>query len=85
METKNHGKKAKQVLTFQKEKEMKKSYLFIAIALIATLILGACGTTAETPVATEAPVVEQPTEAPATEAPTEAPVEATSSHPAYLG
>ena len=55
---------------------MKKSYLFIAIALIATLILGACGTTAETPVATEAPVVEQPTEAPATEAPTEAPVEA---------
>lgn len=39
---------------------MKKSYLLIAIALIATLILGACGTPAETPVATEPPVVEEP-------------------------
>ena len=76
METKNHGNNAKPVLSFQKEKEMKKSYLFIAIALVATLLLGACGQ-AETPVVeTEAPVVEQPTEAPATEVPTEAPVEA---------
>ncbi|MDD2522242.1 MAG: extracellular solute-binding protein [Anaerolineaceae bacterium] len=57
---------------------MKKSYLLLAIALIATLILGACGTPAETPVVseppveTEAPVVEEPTEAP-TEAPVEEP------------
>jgi len=37
---------------------MKKSYLLIAIALIATLLLGACGTPTETPVVeTEAPVV----------------------------
>ncbi len=36
---------------------MKKSYLLIAIALIATLLLGACGTPTETPVVeTEAPV-----------------------------
>ena len=54
---------------------MKKSYLFIAIALVATLLLGACAKPAETPVATEPPVVE-PTEAPATEEPTEAPTEA---------
>ena len=39
---------------------MKKSYLLIAIALIATLILGACGTPSETPVATEPPEVEEP-------------------------
>ncbi len=54
---------------------MKKSYLLIAVLLIATLILGACGTPAETPVATEPPVVEEtepvvePTEEP-TEEPT---------------
>ena len=56
---------------------MKKSYLLIAIALIATLILGACGTPAETPVATEPPVVEEPVvEEPVveeTEEPTEEP------------
>ena len=37
---------------------MKKSYLLIAIALIATLLLGACGTPAETPVVETEPVVE---------------------------
>jgi len=37
---------------------MKKSYLLIAIALIATLVLGACGTPAETPIEPEVPVVE---------------------------
>ena len=52
---------------------MKKSYLLIAIVLVATLILGACSTPAETPVATEPPVVEQPTEVPATEEPTAEP------------
>ena len=55
---------------------MKKSYLLIAIALVATLLLGACGTPTEAPVVTEPPVVEEPTEAPATEEPTEAPTEA---------
>ena len=55
---------------------MKKSYLLIAIALVATLLLGACGTPTEAPVVTEPPVVEVPTEAPATEEPTEAPTEA---------
>ena len=54
---------------------MKKSYILIAIALVATLLLGACGTPTETPIATETPVVEEPTEVPATEVPTEAPVE----------
>ncbi len=40
---------------------MKKSYLLIAIALVATLLLGACGTPTEAPVVeTEAPVVEEP-------------------------
>jgi maltose/maltodextrin transport system substrate-binding protein/arabinogalactan oligomer/maltooligosaccharide transport system substrate-binding protein len=53
---------------------MKKSYLLIAIALIATLILGACGTPAETPVVEpEPPVVEEPTEEPVVEEPTEEP------------
>ncbi len=53
---------------------MKKSYLLIAIILIASLVLSACGTPAETPVATEPPVVED-TEAVvvATEEPTEEP------------
>ena len=55
---------------------MKKSYLLIAIALVATLLLGACGTPTEAPVVTEPPVVEEPTEVPATEEPTEAPTEA---------
>ena len=42
---------------------MKKSYLLIAIALIATLILGACGSSPETPpVVDETPVVEVPVE-----------------------
>ena len=52
---------------------MKKSYLLIAVVLIATLILGACGTPAETPVVTE-PVVEatEPV-VEATEEPTEEP------------
>ncbi|MEL7637951.1 MAG: extracellular solute-binding protein [Anaerolineaceae bacterium] len=52
---------------------MKKSYLLIAVVLIATLILGACGTPAETPVVTE-PVVEatEPV-VEATEVPTEEP------------
>ena len=49
---------------------MKKSYLLIAIALIAALVLGACGTPTQAPVETEAPVVE--TEAPV-EVPTDAP------------
>jgi len=56
---------------------MKKSYILIAIALVATLLLGACGTPTEAPVVeTEPPVAEEPTEAPATEEPTEAPTEA---------
>lgn len=38
MQTKNNGNNAKPVLSFQKEKEMKKSYLLIAIALVATLL-----------------------------------------------
>ena len=51
---------------------MKKSVLFVAIFLIASLVLGACATATEAPVVTEAP-----TEAPVvTEAPTEAPTEA---------
>ena len=50
---------------------MKKSYLLIAIALIATLLVGACSTPAETPVVTEPPVVEVPTEEPVVEKPTE--------------
>ncbi|NLE92373.1 MAG: extracellular solute-binding protein, partial [Chloroflexi bacterium] len=55
---------------------MKKSYILIAIALVATLLLSACGTPAETPVVEpEAPVVEQPVEQPTEEAPAEAPVE----------
>ena len=59
---------------------MKKSYLFIAIALVATLLLGACAQATEAPATTEAPteapvVTEAPTEAPTT-APTEAPTEA---------
>ena len=50
---------------------MKKSYLLIAIALIATLLLGACGTPTEAPVVeTEAPLVEEPV----VEEPTEEPV-----------
>ena len=39
---------------------MKKRNLLLAIALIATLVLGACGTPAETPVDPDAPVVDQP-------------------------
>jgi maltose/maltodextrin transport system substrate-binding protein/arabinogalactan oligomer/maltooligosaccharide transport system substrate-binding protein len=53
---------------------MKKSYILIAIALVATLLLGACGTPTETPVVeTEPPVVEEPTEVPTVEEPTEVP------------
>ncbi|MGV8048856.1 MAG: extracellular solute-binding protein [Anaerolineaceae bacterium] len=54
---------------------MKKSYLFFAVILIASLLLGACGQATEVPteVPTEAPT-EVPTEAP-TEAPTEVPTE----------
>jgi outer membrane biogenesis lipoprotein LolB len=56
---------------------MKKSYLLIAIALVATLLLGACGTPTEAPVVTEPPVVEEPVvEEPVVEEPTEAPTEA---------
>ena len=49
--------------------------LFVAVLLIASLVLGACATATEAP--TEAPVVtEAPTEAPVvTEAPTEVPTE----------
>ncbi len=50
---------------------MKKSYVFFAIALVATLLLGACAKPAATPVKTEPPAV-QPTTKPA-EVPTEAP------------
>ena len=52
------------------------SVLFVAIILIASLVLGACAKATEAPAPTEAPVVtEAPTEAPVvTEAPTEAPV-----------
>ena len=39
---------------------MKKSYLLIAIALIATLILGACGTKTDTPVVDVPEDVETP-------------------------
>jgi len=50
---------------------MKKRYMLMAIALIATLLLGACGTPTEAPVVeTEAPVVEEPV----VEEPTEEPV-----------
>ena len=57
---------------------MKKRYMLMAIALIATLLLGACGTPTEAPVVeTEAPVVEEPVvEEPVVEEPTEAPTEA---------
>ncbi|MBP7031235.1 MAG: extracellular solute-binding protein [Anaerolineaceae bacterium] len=52
------------------------SVLFVAVILIASLVLGACAKATEAPAPTEAPVVtEAPTEAPVvTEAPTEAPV-----------
>ncbi len=55
---------------------MKKRYMLMAIALIATLLLGACGTPTEAPVVeTEAPVVEEPVvEEPVVEEPTEEPV-----------
>lgn len=52
---------------------MKKSNILIAIALVATLLLGACGTSMETPVATEPPVVEEPTEVLTTEEPSDTP------------
>jgi arabinogalactan oligomer/maltooligosaccharide transport system substrate-binding protein len=71
-----HGIFAIKVQKFQKEKQMKKSVLFIAVLMIATLVLGACGTPTVAPTAapTEAPTA-APTEAP-TAAPTEAPTEA---------
>jgi maltose-binding protein MalE len=47
---------------------MKKSYIVIAIIMIASLLLGACAKTATT----EAPVVGEPTEAPVVEEPTAA-------------
>ena len=52
------------------------SVLFVAVILIASLVLGACAKATEAPAPTEAPVVtEAPTEAPVvTEAPTEPPV-----------
>ena len=53
------------------------SVLFVAVILIASLVLGACAKATEAPAPTEAPVkTEAPTEAPVvTEAPTEAPTE----------
>ncbi|MBI5955222.1 MAG: BMP family ABC transporter substrate-binding protein [Chloroflexi bacterium] len=59
---------------------MKKLYFVMALLIVASMVLTACGTPAtEAPVATEAPATEAPapTEAPATAAPTEAPVEMT--------
>lgn len=69
-----HGIIAANFKHTQKEKSMKKSVLFTAIFLIATLVLGACSQPA--PASTAAPT-EAPTEAPKpTEAATEAPTEA---------
>lgn len=69
-----HGIIAANFKHTQKEKSMKKSVLFTAIFLIATLVLGACSQPAPAP--TAAPT-EAPTEAPKpTEAATEAPTEA---------
>jgi basic membrane protein A len=59
---------------------MKKLYFVMALLIVASMVLTACGTPAtEAPVATEAPATAAPapTEAPATAAPTEAPVKMT--------
>ena len=50
-----------------------KKYLALLLALVMVFALAACGSTAETPAATEAPAAEPetPTEEPAAEAPVE--------------
>ena len=52
-----------------------KLFSFLAVVMIAAMVLGACAkpTVAPTPVETEVPVV--PTDAPVVEEPTEAPAE----------